>query len=100
MKVIKFISVSVLLLLLLNFNLKSQIIGGKVVQIDDRKSIPYTTLAIEGTTLGIVSDFDGRPAIAAGLFGPGRLGSGHARQVGPDARPGPDRHRHQRLAHS
>ena len=59
MKVIKFISVSVLFLLLLNFSLKSQIIGGKVVQIHDRKSIPYTTLAIEGTTLGIVTDFDG-----------------------------------------
>lgn len=59
MKVIKIISISVLLLLLLNFSLKSQIIGGKVVQIHDQKSIPYTTLAIEGTTLGIVTDFDG-----------------------------------------
>ena len=47
------------LLLLINYSLKSQIIGGKVVQIHDQRSIPYTTLAIEGTTLGIVSDFDG-----------------------------------------
>jgi hypothetical protein len=41
------------------FQSYSQLIGGKVVQVHDQKSIPYTTLAIEGTTLGIVTDFDG-----------------------------------------
>ena len=50
---------SLTVLILLSLNLSSQNISGKVVQTDNEKSIPFASVAIEGTTLGMVTNFEG-----------------------------------------
>ncbi len=57
MNPLKIYSLTVLILLYLN--LSSQNISGKVVQTDNEKSIPFASVAIEGTTLGMVTNFEG-----------------------------------------
>ena len=50
---------SLTVLILLSLNLSSQNISGKVVRTDNEKSIPFASVAIEGTTLGMVTNFEG-----------------------------------------
>lgn len=57
MKPLKIYSLTVLILL--SLNLSSQNISGKVVRTDTEKSIPFASVAIEGTTLGMVTNFEG-----------------------------------------
>jgi hypothetical protein len=41
------------------YELSGQVIGGRIIQIQNGEPVPFTTIAIEGTTLGMVTDFDG-----------------------------------------
>lgn len=59
MKLFKKSFFSILAILLFNFNIVAQNISGVVVREDNGKAIPFVSIAIEGTTLGTVSDFEG-----------------------------------------
>ncbi len=50
---------SLTVLILLSLNLSSQNISGKVVRTDNEKSIPFASVAIEGTTIGMTTNFEG-----------------------------------------
>ncbi|MCF6366618.1 MAG: carboxypeptidase-like regulatory domain-containing protein [Bacteroidales bacterium] len=50
---------TVLFFIFIGFSLSSQNIAGKVIRNDNEKSIPFASVAIEGTTIGMVTDFEG-----------------------------------------
>jgi len=59
MKLFRIHFFAVLISLFIGVSSTAQNITGKIVRSDNEKSIPFASVAIEGTTLGMVTDFEG-----------------------------------------